>query len=48
MKDFSRAVVQEIQLGRYNNPVMQKTLDDYCRYAAAPETVPDNEIIWRM
>lgn len=38
--------VQEIQLGRYNNPVMQKTLDDYCRYAAAPEKVPDNEIIW--
>ncbi len=38
--------VQEIELGLRNNPVMQKTLDDYCRYAAAPETVPDNEIIW--
>ena len=38
--------VQEIELGLRNNPVMQKTLEDYCRYAAAPETVPDNEIIW--
>lgn len=46
IKNMLTDEVQEIQLGRYNNPVMQKTLDDYCRYAAAPETVPDNEIIW--
>lgn len=39
--------VQEIELGEHNNPVINKVFEDYCRYAAAPESVPESEIVWQ-
>lgn len=38
--------VQEIELGEHNNPVINKVFEDYCEYAAAPESVPESEIAW--
>lgn len=39
--------VQEIEIGQGNNPVIGKVFDDYCKYAAYPELVPDTEIVWK-
>lgn len=39
--------VQEIELGQGNNPVINKVFEDYCEYAAKPDSVPENEIIWK-
>lgn len=39
--------VQEIELGQHNNPVKKKVFEEYCRYAAAPESVPESEIVWQ-
>lgn len=39
--------VQQIEIGRGQNPVMSDVLDDFCQYAADPDTVPEDEIIWK-
>lgn len=39
--------VQEIELGEHNNPVINKVFEDYCRYVAAPESVPESEFVWK-
>lgn len=39
--------IQEIEIGQWNNPVINRVMDDYCKYAAAPELVPETEVIWK-
>lgn len=39
--------VQEIELGQHNNPVINQIFEAYCEYAAAPESVPESEIVWQ-
>ncbi len=39
--------VQEIEIGQGNNPVINRVFEDYCEYAALPDSVPENEVIWK-
>ena len=39
--------VQEIEIGQGDNPVINRVFEDYCEYAAHPDAVPENEVVWK-
>ena len=39
--------VQEDAVGQGHNPVINEIFEEHCKYAANPESVPENEIIWK-
>ena len=39
--------VQEIEIIYGNNPVINTVFEDHCKYAAHPDSVSDNEVVWK-
>lgn len=39
--------VQEIEIINGNNPVKSNVFEDHCKYAAHPDSVSDNEVVWK-
>ena len=39
--------VQEIEIIYGNNPVTNTVFEDYCKYAAHPDSVSDTEVVWK-